>query len=83
MQTANEKKIYDTAFALLDTRVAPFDASTDYGQLGCAATVNIVVEKALGKPIGGGASTEAMYHHLQDRSRFEEVTEPAPGRIII
>lgn len=57
-----------------------FDAPDEYG---CADSVNQIALRALGRPIGGGASTNLMYASLRSSLRFLKVTVPQPGDIII
>lgn len=82
-QTANSLKVYQTAKSLLGHRLA------NNPQLGCAESVNYIVQEALGKPVGGGASTAEMYKALLDTTRFFQLDsgitsfDPLPGDIII
>ena len=82
-QTLNGQKLYYTAKSLLGQVVCADNAADGYGMFGCAESVNKVATIALGAPIGGGASTAAMYAVLQDTTRFQEVTEPLAGDICI
>jgi len=84
-QTVNGQKLYMTAAALLGKPVAPKDASTNYGVFGCALTMNGIAERAWGHPIGGGASTQAMYAFLQNTTKYAPVLpgNELPGDIII
>ena len=59
------------------------DMSPIEDELGCAEALNNVVQRALGKPIGGGASTYYMAKHLTWNLRNVRVYEPKPGDIII
>lgn len=83
MQTESGQKLYATAKGLLGQVLSADNASDDYGMFGCAESVNKVAMRALGKPIGGGASTELMYATLQDTTRFTKVSDPLPGDICI
>ncbi len=49
----------------------------------CAISVNAVHTKAFGFPIGGQASTAALYQALLKNIRFEFTTESTPGAIVI
>lgn len=71
------KKIYRTAYAGIGKRWCKNKA------LGCAETVNAIVEKATGEPIGGDASTYLMHDVLRRSARFIQVQVPQPGDIII
>ncbi len=52
--------------------------------LGCATTINTLSERAIGRPIGGGASTYWMYDDLKkNKERFKEIKEPIRGELII
>ncbi len=82
-QTANGQKLYYTAKSLLGKVLAADNASDGYGMYGCAESVNRVATIGLGKPIGGGASTQLMFQALQDTTRFETVTQPLAGDICI
>ncbi len=79
MQTENSKKVYETAKSLIG-----YNLCTN-AQLGCAETVNEIFKRALGQPIGGGSSTQAMYPFLKDVVHFKEVSigEEQPGDVII
>lgn len=83
--TVKSQKIYDTAKSLIGTHVIPLTAETDYGRLGCAASVNAVVKTAIGEYVGGGASTALMLAYLMDLKRFEPVLykDAQPGDIVI
>lgn len=76
-QSAAGKKVYTVASHHLGDSLALNPV------LGCAETVNRIVMIALGKPIGGGASTADMYNCLHDTKRFTQVEKPLPGDIII
>ena len=85
-QTATAQKLYYTAKSLLGKILAADNASDGYGMFGCAESVNKVAQIALGAPIGGGASTAAMYTALQDTTRFKpilSVSEALAGDICI
>jgi len=84
-QTANGQLIYTTARSLIGKHVIPLTPETDYGVLGCAASVNAVVKRAIGVEIGGGASTALMLAFLMNTTRFESVllADALPGDIII
>lgn len=84
MQTPNGDKIYLTAKSLLGFDASPQDIAPP--SLACAETVNYIVKKAIGAPVGGGASTAAMYKCLtQFTARFVQVglADALPGDIII
>lgn len=78
IQTPNSIKIYDMAKRCLGTSLSGTEPA-----LGCAITVNNLFQKALGKPVGGGYSTQAMYPFLKDLKRFYKVEVPLPGDVII
>lgn len=81
MPTPTALQLYNTAKDCLGT-----DMITDptiSQEVGCAVSVNAVYQKAFGKPIGGGASTAALYQVLQTDARFARVDEALPGDIII
>jgi hypothetical protein len=81
-QTANGIKIYEMAKSLLNTDASPKDVAPDY--LGCAETVNEIVRRATGQPVGGGVSTHEMCKVLMNTpSRWKQVLNPLPGDIII
>ena len=52
-------------------------------EFGCAEALNTVFAKAFGSPIGGGLSTYRMYDILRNDSRFEKVSQPLSGDIIM
>lgn len=76
-QTANSLKVYLMAKQCLGKHLCENSA------YGCAETVNAIVDAALGYPAGGSASTYLMYNVLKSSPRFEQVTTPLPGDIII
>lgn len=81
MQSDNGIKIYETAKSLIGVKL-----SGSIPEFGCAITVNNIVQRALGRPIGGGYSTHLMYQCLRDSvTRFKEVplSEALYGDIII
>jgi hypothetical protein len=59
----------------LGTGVSPWVA--------CSISVNIIHTRAFGYAIGGGASTNQLYHALQNSADFKEVDAPAPGCVVI
>lgn len=62
------------------------DLSTDPSippEVSCAVAVNNVYRKTFGHELGGGASTAAMYWVLKSDSRFEAISDPLPGDIVI
>lgn len=81
----NAEKVYEVAKSLIGQHVIPLDASTEFGKLGCAASVNAVWTKTFGRPIGGGASTAEMLPFLEDATRFLEVpfSNIEPGCVVI
>lgn len=84
--TENSLKIYETAKSLLGTRIAPYDARTDYGVLGCAATVSVIIRKATGYLIGGDGfveGTSELYDCFINSGKFIETEDPLSGDIII
>lgn len=82
-QTMNGQNLYAMAKSLLGKQLGANNANDGYGAFACAESVNLVAQKALGKPIGGGASTQAMYQALLNPARFRSVLEPLPGDIVI
>lgn len=78
IQTPNSIKVYEAAKAALNTSL-----SGNIPTLGCALSVNNLFVKALGRAIGGGESTQAMYPFLQDKTRFYKVEVPLPGDVAI
>lgn len=52
-------------------------------EVACAISVNRVHQEAFGEPIGGGASTHALYQALLKHPDFEEVEDPEAGCVII
>jgi hypothetical protein len=84
-QTENGNKLYLTAKSLLGRDASPQDTAPD--SLGCADTVNKLVEAATGSPIERRLiSTYRMYQLLkQEKHRFQIVPqgEMLPGDIII
>ena len=54
-----------------------------YNELGCAAAVNNVVRLSLGQPINDSPSTIKMYNSLLSDRRFQRITEPELGSIIL
>lgn len=84
-QTDKGNQLYAMAKSLLGQHVIPLTAATDYGVLGCAASVNAIYKKTFGEEIGGGASTALMLAFLMDTRRFESVLfqDALPGDIAI
>lgn len=80
-QTENSIKLYEKAKASLGIDITPRDVVPDTH--GCAEAVNEICRRAIGVPIGGGASTYEMFKALQNETRFIEVDSPLPGDIII
>jgi len=64
------EKIYETACACIGEDVSPVQ-----GAYGCAESVNTVVERAIGVPVGGQYSTYWMYMTLKDSLKWMEVSE--------
>lgn len=58
---------------------------TGTGDLACAASVNTIVQRATGMPVGGGASTINMTRALENHPGYREVSaaEAVPGTIIM
>jgi hypothetical protein len=75
--TPNGEKVYEVAKICLNCPMSP-----DY-KYGCAEAVNNVVNIAIGKPVGGEASTYRMYESLKNKIRFLKTTKPNRGDIII
>ena len=57
--TKNSLHLYSVAKSLLGENLCG-----SQHELGCALTVNSIVEKAFGLPVGGGASTSNLYDFL-------------------
>lgn len=78
-QTLDGNKVYDTAKNNIGNNLCSNKV------LGCAETVNKIFEMALGDPIGGDSSTQAMMPFLLNRNCFMEVFlgDQLPGDIII
>ena len=76
-------RIFDTAKAQ-SGRLATHDVpGTKNGHLACAWAVNKVTKLAIGKPIGGGLSSDRMAQILnRDHVRLQEA-DIVPGAIII
>lgn len=77
-------KIYETAKSFLGLDASPGDEAPS--ALACAETVNYIVQKATGRPVGGETSTAAMWNSLKsDSSRWGAIfaSEALPGDIII
>lgn len=74
-------KIFNKAKQLLGTDASPNDLAPD--ELGCAETVNAIIEQALGYPAGGTLSTNLMYKALLKHTKFIKVDQALPGDIII
>ena len=83
--TPNSTLVYNTAKALLGTQVAPKNAQDGFGVVGCAITVNLIFQQALGHQIGGGYSTHDMFIFLKDLTKFDSILpeEALPGDVII
>lgn len=79
-QMTNRDKLYQTA-----KRCIGQDMSEKLDEYGCAEALNAVFKKAFGRDIGGDTSTYRMHNALNNpvEKRFEKVTEPLPGDIII
>lgn len=56
---------------------------TNNGRLACAWAVNTVVERKLGRPVGGGLSTIKMHQVLKARHFRKRRATASPGTIII
>lgn len=84
-QTENGKKLYRMAKTLIGTQVIKLTALTQFGKLGCMASMNEVYRRTFGFPIGGGASTADAVPFLKDQKRFEQVRweDVLPGDIIM
>ncbi len=84
-QTEKGNKIYEYAKSKLGQHVVPLDSENDYGVLGCAESVNAVVEGATGEDVGGGVSTALMLAYLMNQARFESVlyADVLPGDIVM
>jgi len=76
----NREKLYAKAKSLIGTKqVSPGVPES----LGCASALNNVFRQCFGKAIGGGASTAEMFKVLKTDPRFEEVSSPLPGDIVM
>lgn len=74
----NREKLFRIAKECLNRDMAPTE-----DEFGCAEALNTVFAKAFGSPIGGGLSTYRMYDILRNDSRFEKVSQPLSGDIIM
>lgn len=84
IQTEAGKRIYDVAKALLGQDASPDNQAPS--NLACAETVNYIVTRALGRPVGGETSTYAMLQYLRaNMGRWEQIlpSESLSGDIII
>lgn len=82
-QTANSIKVYLMGKQCLDTSLVPNGIDPE---VGCAASINTLFKRALGKEIGGGASTNLLYQCLTKNIgnyRFTRVDVPLAGDIVI
>jgi hypothetical protein len=70
--------IYSEALRCLGRDISPRE-----NEFACAESVNTLFVFALGEPIGGGTSTNAMYKILKSNKRFQKINEPKRGDIII
>ncbi len=78
----NREHLYDTAFSCIGTDASPLDAAPD--EYGCADSVNQVYHKAFNEYIQvPGISTAALYRAMILNARFQRVSVPLPGDIII
>lgn len=78
------EKIYQVAKSLLGQDASPENQAPS--ALACAETVNYIVQKATGSPVGGGASTASMWEALKaDSTRWESIlgVDAREGDIII
>ncbi|MEH7879401.1 hypothetical protein V7799_18105 [Rhizobium laguerreae] len=57
--------------------------ATNHGRLACAWAVNKIVSMALGKPVGGGLATAAMYEVLKVKDILFDEVQLVPGLVII
>lgn len=57
------------------------DVAPIHDELACAESVNNIVQRATGEPIGGGASTYLLYHAL--KKGHKQILKPKAGDIII
>jgi hypothetical protein len=73
-------KIHAVAKACIGQDVSPIQ-----DEFGCAESVNTIVDRATGKPVGGQYSTWWMYEALKKSKNWKEVSEAEalPGDIII
>lgn len=78
---SNSYILYETAKNCLEHDMVN-DPKID-PMFGCAQAVSEVFYKAFNEPLGGGASTKAVYEHLRNDSRFKQVQEPTGGDIIV
>lgn len=72
--------IHEVALASLGKKLSGEKAPVEFG---CAEAVNAIAYQATGQEIGGNISTYRMYHALQDTKRYQRVTTPDPGDIVI
>ncbi len=80
VQTEKGLKIYQTAADCLGKVMSGSNAA-----FGCAISLNNVVEKAVGHPVGGVASTHSMFNILDNSPLYKEIDlkKALPGDIII
>lgn len=76
MQENKNQAFYETGKANLGKVMAPI-----YKDFGCVEALNNIAKLAIGKPIGGGASTYLLYHTL--KKNHKQVFTPEIGDIII
>lgn len=79
LQETPRIKLYNAARAVLDTDVTPKDRVPD--EVACAEVVSTILNKVTIVPHMTGTYT--MYTYLRSNPRFEKVTTPLPGDIII
>lgn len=81
---SNREKLYETAKSLLSKEVSPNDVAPD--ELACVESLNEVYKKAFGTIIWTGTaytSTSALFNLISTDSRFDRITAPLFGDIIL
>jgi hypothetical protein len=78
------KRVRDSSSRNLNKLLTRDVPGTNQGRLACAWAVNRVVKEGVGKPVGGGLSTAAMYDALRSgRGKKIEIDGAPAGAVII
>lgn len=72
-----EQQLYDTAKSLLGKNLAP-----SLQPLACAQSVCVIVNEAFGEK-NNWTSTDDIYNALKDNPKWESISEPEKGAIIV